>query len=53
MLAYTTAIAMPDPSHIYDLHTRSLTHWSRPGIKAMSSWMLVRFVTAELQQELL
>ena len=30
----------------------SLTHWARPGIKPTSSWMLVRFVSAELWQEL-
>ena len=39
--AYTTAMAMPDPSHIYDLHkahsnTRSLTHQARPGNKPTS-----------------
>ena len=32
-------------------NTRSLTHWSRPGIKPASSWMLVGF--AEPQGELL
>ena len=25
-------------------NARSLTHWMRPGIKPVSSWMLVRFV---------
>ena len=30
----------------------SLTHWARPGIKLASSWMLVRFITTEPQQEL-
>ena len=25
----------------------SLTHWARPGIEPMSSWILVGFVTAE------
>ena len=29
----------------------SLTHWARPGIKPVSSWILVRFVTTEPQQE--
>ena len=43
MLAYATATATPDP----------LTHWVRPGIKPASSWILVRFTTAELQWELL
>ena len=33
--------------------TRSLTHWARPGIKSASSEILVRFVTAEPQGELL
>ena len=30
-----------------------LTHWSRPGIKPQSSWILVGFVTAETWRELL
>ena len=30
-------------------HTRSLTHWFRPGIEPSSSWMPVGFVTAEPQ----
>ena len=25
-------------------HTRSLTHWAKPGIKPASSWILVRFI---------
>ena len=29
----------------------SLTHGSRPGVEAASSWMLVGFITAETQQE--
>ena len=33
-------------------NARSLTHWVGPGIKLASSWILVRFVTTELQQEL-
>ena len=42
LLAYTTAIATQDPSHICDLHTAhgnsgSLTHWVRPGIETLSS----------------
>ena len=31
----------------------SLTHWARPGIEPASSWMLVRFISAEPQRELL
>ena len=31
----------------------SLTHWASPGIELTSSWILVGFVTAELQLELL
>ena len=46
LLAYTIASAMPDLSHDCDLH-----HSSR--IELVSSWVLVRFITAELQQELL
>ena len=33
-------------------NARPLTHRVRPGIKPMSSWILVRFVTAKSQQEL-
>ena len=28
-------------------NVRFLTHWVRPGIKPASSWILVRFITAE------
>ena len=31
----------------------SLTHWVRPGIKPVSSWVPVRFISAESQWELL
>ena len=31
----------------------SLTYWARPGIEPASSWITVRFVTAEPSQELL
>ena len=31
---------------------RILTHWARPGIEPMSSWILVGFVTAEPRREL-
>ena len=34
-------------------NTGSLTHLLRPGIEPVSSWILVRFVTAEPQQELM
>ena len=30
----------------------SLTHWTRPGIEPVFSWILVGFVTTELQQQL-
>ena len=33
--------------------TRSSTHWARPGIEPASLWILVRFVSAEPQWELL
>ena len=32
-------------------NARSLTHWVRPGIEPTSSWILVRFVSAEPQWE--
>ena len=50
----------PCPHHIPALsatyttahgNARTLTHWVRPGIKPMSSWTLVGFVTSELQWE--
>ena len=55
--AYTTASATPDPSHVYKLHHGSrkcwtLTHCARPGFKPISSWILVRFISAEPQREL-
>ena len=31
----------------------SLTHWARPGTKPVSSWILVRFISAEPPRELL
>ena len=51
-----TATAIPDPSHIstYTIahsNTGSLTHWGRPGIEPVSSWILVGFITIEPQQE--
>ena len=55
LLAYTTATAMQDPSHVYmedHGNAGSLTHWARPEMEPVSSWMLVRFVSAEPRQEL-
>ena len=66
LLAYAYTTAMPEPSQVCDLHheaksviytmahsnARSLTHWLRLGIKPSSSWILVGFVTTELQGEL-
>ena len=49
LLAYTTATR--DPSRVCSLHhsslgnTGSLTHSVRPGMKPISSWILVGFVT--------
>ena len=34
-------------------NVKSLPHWARPGIKPTSSWILVRFSTAELQRQFL
>ena len=54
--AYATATVMRDTSCIWDLHHSSWQCWilnSRawPGIKPASSWILVRFVSAEPQQK--
>ena len=46
MLAYTTATATPDPSLASRGNTGSMTHWTRPGIKLASSWILVGFISA-------
>ena len=51
------ATATPDPNFVWDLcllmtKQDPLTHWAGPGIKPASSWMLVRFVTAEPRYEL-
>ena len=48
--AYTTATAMPDPSHVCDLHHSSWQHRifkppNKPGVKTASSWILVGIVT--------
>ena len=49
LLVYTTGTATQDPSCPATYTTGhgnagSLTHWARPGIELMSSWILVRFV---------
>ena len=54
---YTTATATQDPSLICDLHRGSrqcgiLNPLSEARDLTISSWILVRFVTAEAQQEL-
>ena len=33
-------------------NARSFTHWARPEIESLSSWILVRFIDVEPQQEL-
>ena len=50
LLAHTTATATLDLNHIFNLHCRlghtgSWTHWARPGIEPMSSWILLGFLT--------
>ena len=32
-------------------NTRWMTHWARPGIKPVSLWILVGFVSSELQRQ--
>ena len=58
LLAYTTATATWDPSHVCDLHHSSwqyqiLNQWERPEIKPASSWIVVRLITAQPPWELL
>ena len=48
--AYATAIATSDPRRICNLHCSSqqcwiFNPWAGPGIKAVSSWILVGFLT--------
>ena len=47
--AYATAIATRDPSCVCNLNCSSqpcgILYWARPGIKPVSSWILVRFLT--------
>ena len=53
--ACTTATPDPTVSATYTTahgNTRSLTHLARPGIEPVSSWILVRLITAEPQREL-
>ena len=54
--ADTTAAATREPNHICNLHhssqqCQSLSHWSRPGIEPVSSWIWIRFISAELRWE--
>ena len=56
--AYARATATPDPSFVCDLHhssgnAGSPTHWARPGTKPESSRILIGFVSATPQRELL
>ena len=56
LLVYTTATAMQDPHRVCDLHHSSQQRripnpLSRPGIEPASSWILVRFISAEPQRE--
>ena len=32
-------------------HARTFTHWARPGMDPVSSWILMRFTTPEPRQE--
>ena len=57
LLTYTTATAIRDPSMsatytIAHSNAGSLAHWAGPGIEPASSWILVRFITAEPWWEL-
>ena len=50
LLAYPTAIAMPDPSHIWDPYHSFWQCWILNPPSRASSWILVRFITAEPQE---
>ena len=54
LLTYTTATATATWESTPQLtsNSKSLTHWARPGIEPMASWIPVRFITAKLQWEL-
>ena len=57
LLAYITATATEDPSHVCDYttahgNTGSLTHWARPEIEPATLWFLVGFFSAAPQWEL-
>ena len=52
LLVYTTATATQDLSHVCDLYhssqqCQSLAHLSKARDRPASSWILVRFITAE------
>ena len=53
--AYTTATATPGPRHVYDLHHSSrqyrILNPLGPGIEPASSWVLVKFISAEPRRE--
>ena len=56
---YATATATRDPSRVYNLRhsswqcwAESPTHSAKPGIEPASSWLLVRFISSVLQQQL-
>ena len=52
--AYITTTAIQGPNHVFDLYTTAQGNaGSRPGIQLASSWILVRFISAEPQRELL
>ena len=49
LLAYTTAIAKPDLTHVCNLRYSSQQSWilnPRPGIEPETSWFLVGFISA-------
>ena len=53
LLAYTTATATRDPSHVCDLHPSSWQCWVRPGMDPACAWILVGSIAAQPQWELL
>ena len=49
---YTTTTDLSHVCNLYHNNVGFLTHWSRPGIEP-ASWLLVRFISAAPQRELL
>ena len=54
LLVYITTTASPDLSYLHhsSWQRQIIGNWTRPWIEPASSWMLVRFISPDPQQEL-